>query len=188
MPELKKLDLNSSPATPSPTTPSPQPAKVAQSASTSPSIATPPATSQKSSKIAIIVAVAIVLGVGSGYALDQFLPGQTSQFATTTSPSTASSSKVKVGDVAGAEDEAAFPDKAEGVLEKGGLDGEGSHKLLRAGGPSKTAYLTSSVVDLDEYVGHKVEVSGETFAGQKAGWLMDVGHLKVLELNASQPE
>jgi hypothetical protein len=30
-------------------------------------------------------------------------------------------------------------------------------------------------------VGKKVQVWGETFKGQKAGWLMDVGRIKALE-------
>lgn len=74
-----------------------------------------------------------------------------------------------------------FSDTATGVIEKGGINGEGSHKLIREGGPSQTAYLTSSVVDLDQFAGKKVQVWGETFSAQKAGWLMDVGRVKILE-------
>ena len=59
---------------------------------------------------------------------------------------------------------------------------EGSHKLLRPGGPSQTAYLTSSVLDLNQFKGKCVQVWGETFASQKAGWLMDVGRIKILEV------
>lgn len=81
----------------------------------------------------------------------------------------------------GSKDTSVFPDSAVGVLEKGGIDGEGTHKLVREGGESQTAYLTSSLVDLDPLVGEKVQVWGETFKGQKAGWLMDVGRVKVLE-------
>jgi hypothetical protein len=32
-----------------------------------------------------------------------------------------------------------------------------------------------------------VKVWGETFKGQKAGWLMDVGRVKVMEVNAQPP-
>jgi len=67
------------------------------------------------------------------------------------------------------------------MLEQGGIEGEGSHKLTREGGESQTLYLTSTVVDLEQFVGRKVQVWGETFAAQKAGWLMDVGRVKVLE-------
>lgn len=83
--------------------------------------------------------------------------------------------------IVGAKDTSAFKDQATGVIEEGGMDGEGTHKLIREGGPSQTAYLTSSVVDLGEFIGKKVRVWGETFAGQKAGWLMDVGRVELLE-------
>jgi len=52
---------------------------------------------------------------------------------------------------------------------------------LRPGGESQTAYLTSSVLDLDEYVGKKVKVFGETFGSSQVGWLMDVGKVEVVE-------
>jgi hypothetical protein len=81
----------------------------------------------------------------------------------------------------GSADTSVFKDTAVGVLEKGGIDGEGTHKLIREGGESQTAYLTSSLIDLDQLVGKKVQVWGETFKGQKAGWLMDVGRAKILE-------
>ena len=68
-----------------------------------------------------------------------------------------------------------FKDSATGVLQEGGKDGEGSFHLERPGGESQNVYLTSSTVDLSEYVGQKVTVHGETFAAQKVGWLMDVG-------------
>ena len=88
---------------------------------------------------------------------------------------------IKTGNVEGISDTKTFKDSAEGMLEKGGINGEGTHKLLREGGPSQTAYLVSSVVDLDAYAGKKVKVWGETFAAQKAAWLMDVGKIEVLE-------
>ncbi len=88
---------------------------------------------------------------------------------------------LKEGMEFGSKDTKAFKDTAEGVVEKGGIKGEGSHKLIREGGPSQTVYLTSSIVNLDDFAGRKVKVWGETFAGQKAGWLMDVGRVKILE-------
>jgi hypothetical protein len=92
---------------------------------------------------------------------------------------------VKVGDVFGAVDEKTFTDQAEGVLQPGGIEGEGSHHIERGSNASQWVYVTSSVVDLDLFVGHKVSVWGQTNTGKKAGWLMDVGRLKVLELNAA---
>ncbi len=96
-------------------------------------------------------------------------------------------SGVKAGDIFGSADEKAFNTTATGVLDKGGLNGEGTHKLVRPGGMSQTVYLTSSVIDLDLLVGHQVTIWGETFKGQKAGWLMDVGRAKVETLNAPLP-
>lgn len=81
----------------------------------------------------------------------------------------------------GLEDERTFRDEATGILKEGGLEGEGTHRLEREGGPGQNAYLTSSVIDLDDFVGRKVTVWGETNKGQKAGWLMDVGKIKIVE-------
>lgn len=72
-------------------------------------------------------------------------------------------------------------DTAIGVVEAGGINGEGTHKLLREGGPSQTVYMTSSVLDLDQFVGLKIQIWGETNKAQKAGWLMDVVKVKVLD-------
>jgi len=89
---------------------------------------------------------------------------------------------VKMSDKeAGFEDESEFPDEAEGVLREGGIDGDGSHHLERPGGESQYVYLTSTVIDLQAFVDKKVKVWGETISGKKAGWLMDVGKLKVVE-------
>lgn len=70
-------------------------------------------------------------------------------------------------------------DTAEGILEEGGINGEGTHHLVREGGPSKYVYLTSSVIDLQSFVGKKVEIWGETQASRKAGWLMEVAKVQV---------
>ena len=85
------------------------------------------------------------------------------------------------GNIVGSTDEKTFKDTATGILRSGGLNGDGTHKLIREGGPSQTVYLTSSVVDLDQFVGKKVQVWGETNKGQKAAWLMDVGRIKIIE-------
>lgn len=95
---------------------------------------------------------------------------------------------VKVGDIYGSADEKAFNTSATGVLDKGGLNGEGTHKLVRPGGISQTVYMTSSVIDLDTLVGHQITVWGETFKGQKTGWLMDAGRVKVENLNMPLPK
>jgi len=82
----------------------------------------------------------------------------------------------------GIKDVRVFRDTAEGKVQinDGSLVAEGSHKLIRPGGESQTAYLTSSVVDLSLFIGKCVQVWGETFEGEKAAWLMDVGRVKLL--------
>jgi len=75
-------------------------------------------------------------------------------------------------------DDQTFRDGAEGELAEGGIDGEGAFHLVRDGGPSQNVYLTSTSVDLSQFVGKKVKVMGETMAARKAGWLMDVGCVK----------
>lgn len=82
---------------------------------------------------------------------------------------------------AGIADEETFRDSAEGTLESGGIEGEGTHHLVREGGESQTVYLTSTVIDLESFVGKKVKVWGETITARQAGWLMDVGKVKVVE-------
>ncbi|MBI4226588.1 hypothetical protein HY612_05755 [Candidatus Roizmanbacteria bacterium] len=88
--------------------------------------------------------------------------------------------KTKVEKTAGIADKKTFKDKAEGVLEEGGIDGEGNFHLERPGGESQNVYLTSTTVDLSQYINKKVRVWGETFSSEKAGWLMDVGLVEVL--------
>lgn len=135
-------------------------------------------------KTILIATIIVLVGIGTGYGLTLATSGGAGGIKS--AAKVEEEGGVKVGDVIGSS-EAGFKDKATGVLDRGGIDGEGSHHLLREGGPDQTAYLTSSVVDLELFVGHKVEVWGETFSAQKAGWFMDVGRVKVLELNAEKP-
>lgn len=80
---------------------------------------------------------------------------------------------------AGIKDAETFPDKANGMLVEGGFEGEGSFHLERPGGESQNVYLTSSTVDLSQFLKKEVEVWGQTFASEKAGWLMDVGYIEL---------
>lgn len=81
----------------------------------------------------------------------------------------------------GVKDASSFKDTATGTVQEndGKITTEGTHILVR-GDASQNVYLTSSVIDLSKYVGKKVQIWGETFQGQKAGWLMDVGRIKVI--------
>lgn len=80
---------------------------------------------------------------------------------------------------AGLSDTATFKDSAEGTLIEGGIAGEGTHHLERSGGASQNVYLTSTVIDLQSFVGKKVKIWGQTISAKKAGWLMDVGKIQV---------
>lgn len=124
-----------------------------------------------------IIVLAIVIVVASGVLTGKFLSDNVG------SSSGDLPSNVKVtSNEAGIVDESTFKgDTVEGNLEEGGKDGEGSFHLTRDGGPSKNVYLTSSVIDLQSFVGKKVKVWGETLASRKAGWLMDVAKIKVIE-------
>lgn len=142
-------------------------------------------TEKKSSsmKTFTIVIVILIAGVISGYFLST-LQGGSKNIKTAQS---ASEEGLSVGDVFGLPDDETFRDISEGVMVKGGTDGEGSHHLVRPGGESQNVYLTSSVVDLDLFVDHRVKIWGETFSAQQAGWLMDVGRIEILELNVQIP-
>lgn len=120
-------------------------------------------------KLLIFVAVAVILGVAVG-----FLPRLLTKSSGTTSQGEASKT-------AGIVDKKTFKDSAEGTLKEGGIDGEGNFHLVRPGGESQNVYLTSTTVDLSLYIGKKVKVWGQTFTGEKAGWLMDVGLVEVLK-------
>ena len=123
--------------------------------------------------IFFVYGILVLLGVGTGYLL--------SGSKAVEPPIEEAGGYIKTDTVAGISDEQTFKDSAEGVMEKGGINGEGTHRLIREGGESQTAYLVSSVVNLDDYVGKKVKVWGETFAAQKASWLMDVGKIELLQ-------
>ncbi len=130
--------------------------------------------------IALFTAITLV-GLGSGYGLSRLISADNSSAGQEgTVSQTADGQKIKVGQTYGNQSEV-FPDETIGVIEENTQEGEGTHKLIREGGESQTAYLTSSLVNLDLFVGRKVKVWGETFAAQKVGWLMDVGAVKVLE-------
>ncbi len=132
-----------------------------------------PQDSKTTKKDAIVVLVVYVvllfLGVGTGYLLSQ----------KGASPLAPKGAPITTNKIIGVQDASTFKDCATGKLEKDGLDGEGTHKLIRDGGPSQTAYLISSIVDLDQYVGLTVKACGQTLAAKKVSWLMDVGRLEL---------
>ena len=141
----------------------------------------------KSDKVNVFVVgivIALLLGGISGFGIYKIKGGGSGggvgKAPTTNQTGEIEESKIKVGEVYGFDDEL-FKDTAEGTIEEGGGNGEGTHKLVREGGEDQNAYLTSSVLDLDSFIGRKVKVWGQTYASQKVGWLMDIGKIEVLE-------
>lgn len=123
--------------------------------------------------LAIMLIVALVAGILVGGIAGSLKKSQTNKAG--------SVSNTPAKKVVGVSDTKLFKDQAEGILREGGVNGEGSFHLERPGGESQNVYLTSSTVDLSQFIGKKVRVHGETFAAQKAGWLMDVGLVEVLQ-------
>ncbi|NMB84211.1 hypothetical protein GYA28_02885 [Candidatus Roizmanbacteria bacterium] len=122
-------------------------------------------------KFLIILALFVAVGIGIGFGISKLGKSSTGGILKT------SSGEKKT---AGVTDKKTFKDQAEGILREGGIDGEGNFHLERPGGTSQNVYLTSTTVDLSEFVGRKVRVWGQTFSGEKAGWLMDVGLVESL--------
>lgn len=138
----------------------------------------------------IVLISLIIFGVVSGFWLIRVTPqkdNQNTSFSLTSNnkkinstDSISSTEQLEVGKLYGNNDPK-FKDKATGTIEKGSINGEGTHILNREGGKNQRASLTSSAVDLDLFVNRKVEVNGETNSSTKTSWLLDVGNIKILE-------
>jgi len=127
----------------------------------------------------LIIGAVFVLMIGLGILTGYMISGKK---PSTTSSSTASAGPTASGkNVFGSADSKTFTDSATGTVEKDGIGGEGTHKLIRDGGPSQTACLVSSVLDLDQFVGKKVKVTSKTMDAKKCPWFMDVGRIEVLQ-------
>lgn len=127
-------------------------------------------------KVIMLLLVVLVVGIGGGYMLSR-----QSSSVTTSGNSTTAGGGVQKGTVYGTTDTSTFKDTATGVIQAGGIDGEGQFHLVRPGGDSQNVYMTSSLVDLSQFVGKKVQVWGQTQTAQHAGWLMDIGRVEVLQ-------
>ena len=134
--------------------------------------------SNKHTMLIVIGAFLVVLvGVGTGWMLAGGSSGSGSL-----SPSDVAPGAKESETEAGIMDESGFEEEAPvGMLVEGGIEGEGTHYLDRGLGEEKNVYLTSTVLDLQSFVGKEVQVWGNTVAAQNAPWLMDVGKLKVVD-------
>lgn len=136
----------------------------------------------KNSKI--ILAIIIVFGITAGFWISRFWPTKNavslSDLETNDATTIVEGDSLKVGTLYGDTDQS-FKDTATGTVAEGNIKGEGTHILKREGGDSQTVALTSSTVDLNLFVGKKVEVTGQTNKSNKAAWLLDVGNIKIIE-------
>lgn len=121
----------------------------------------------------IFLIISLVAGIFTGFLFNQLSNSQSTK-------KIANSLKTNTDKKAGIVDKKTFKDHAEGILKEGGIDGEGQYHLQRPGGESQNVYLTSTTVDMSKFVNKKVRVWGQTFQGEKAGWLMDVGFIEVI--------
>ena len=138
-----------------------------------------PTSAQNNTVLLVVISLFVVLaGVGTGW----FLSGSArAEDSKTTQPNVQTNASGELME-AGLKDESLFEEETpEGILTEGGIEGEGTHYLYRGLGPEKNVYLTSTVLDLQSFVGKKVMVWGNTIAAQNAPWLMDVGKIKVVE-------
>lgn len=155
---------------------------------------TPPVNNDNSNRLKLpktpklVYFIVFILAITSGFWISRFWPSQTATSEVNLSQSLVNNQaeqitegqEVKVGVLYGNTSKT-FADAATGTIQSGGINGEGTHTLEREGGKTQNAALTSSVIDLDLFVGKKVEVKGETNDSAKAGWLMDVGSIKILQ-------
>jgi len=131
----------------------------------------------------VIIAVS---GIFISFWLSRFFPISTNTTTNLQSSQLLSTDKIsdisdiEVGKVYG-DTNGTFSDTATGTIEKGNINGVGTHILNREGGTSQRASLTSSIVDLDMFIDRLVEIKGETNASNKTSWLLDVGQIKVLQ-------
>lgn len=126
-----------------------------------------------SSSLWVFLGVCIILGILTGFLLSQTKTGGIAQ------NSISGKTSISKGTTVGSTDTKTFKDMAEGILQKGGIGDEGQFHLVRPGGESQYVYLTSSNVDLSQFVDKKIKVWGQTQKAQTAGWLMDVGRVEV---------
>ena len=143
----------------------------------------------KDKKNILMVSLIIVVAITSGFWLSRFFPfSRQSQapFFTSGDSQGLSADTISHPDQLVANQwygnvDGQFKDGATGLITAGGVNGEGTHTLIRPGGDDQKAALTSSVVDLDLFVDKQVEIKGETNVSQKAGWFLDVGTIKIVE-------
>lgn len=185
-----QINVNSQPRTPARTTTAPSASMPSRKTTTNASMVrsldgkSRKKTSNKIGVMALIAIVIIFAGVGTGYLLaGTGSSSNSSELDTESLPTAGGTKAVQTSTEEGINNDDLFPDTATGVLQvnDGSLTNEGTHMLIREGGPDQTAYLFSSYVDLSKYEGKTVEIKGQTNTAQTAGWLLEVGWIKIVE-------
>lgn len=128
-----------------------------------------PESNSSKMKSIVIGLVVVLIGVGTGYLLSGASAKESGPVPT---------SNIAEGSKTAAVDESSLSEPEVGILNEGGIEGEGTHYLDRGAGADKYIYLLSTVLNLDSFVGKKVEIRGHTLGAEKARWLMDVGRIK----------
>ncbi len=126
-------------------------------------------------KVLMIFVVLFLLGAGTGYLISGYSSDSGKNI-----PITGKDGSKAGGKIYGSNDTETFKDTAEGIAKEGGIEGEGQYHLERGEDESQYVYMTSSTVDLSQFINKKIKVWGQTQTAQKAGWLMDVGRVEVL--------
>ncbi len=148
-----------------------------------------PTLTSKSGPSVKIILIILLLSIPTGLLLSRLAPKKNSpktspsiqtKTDTISTESIQNKDEIQVDKIYG-NSSAEFTDAAIGTIEAGSINGVGTHILEREGGATQRASLTSSTVDLDLFVGRKVEIKGQTNASNKTGWFLDVGTVKVLE-------
>ena len=151
----------------------------------------PKAQSPTKRKFPIITVLVILSAVFTGFWISRFFPTNKKSTSLLTPKTNQDQKLISADNLKKAEDIKigitygdtynSFKDSAIGTLIEGSINNVGTHILEREGGKSQRASLISSVLDLDLFIGRKVEIKGETNASDKTSWLLDVGSIKVLE-------
>lgn len=128
-------------------------------------------------KYLFLLLIIALIGLGTGFVFTKILPAG---LQTSALPAPEEKNQIVKGKIFGSNDTNTFKDTTEGELKEGGVDGEGQYHLVRPGGESQNVYITSTIVDLSLFLNRKIKIWGQTQKAQKAGWLMDVGRVEVL--------
>ena len=121
-----------------------------------------PIVPKKSNNSKTIIFIIVVLGVVSGFWTSRFWPATKSgnsivdtvtQKDVTSLDNVKDQSNLEIGKYYG-DTAKSFKDTATGTIEKGSINGEGTHILNREGGKSQRASLTLSLIHISEPTRH----------------------------------